>query len=756
MADPRKPTLAPGTPDSDELREYTEQYKKWAESVEATKDGIEDLGDAQEELAAKIKYFREMQAAGKPLKDAELDQLKAYRRSLREVKDALDELNESYTSAGSHAKGLAGQFKNLLGITSDYNKTLSSQISTVMSSKKGMKKFFEEMKKGQPVASAIHSLYAKVQESTLQLIVAQDSALVSFNRATGAGRKYSDEIVQLEQSMYHAGITIEDSAASFQALQQNFYGLRNTSESTRGDMTKTVAILGEMGVNMETSAKNIQIMTAALGFSRKEAAATQRELFALAQTIDMPPDQMAQAFGEAMPKLAAFGRESTEVFKKLQVNARAAGMEVSQILSVVEQFDKFDTAAAAVGRLNALLGGPFLNSLEMVTVTDPTERMRMLSEAVANAGQSFDTMTHYQRKAIASAMGLQDVNQLALVMKGRFKLAGVGVQKSAAEIEKLAEQTQEFNTIAEEFTEVIRMFAVQMAPLIDILKDFINGITWLNKTAPGLIKHFPFLILGLKGVSMAMKMVNLETKKMGGFGGFVGLALLLWYIIAITDWSPGLKAVLISVATALTLVSVAIWLVNSSLVAFNVLTGGIVPLLGLLFSALAGVAYFIYHSAGSPSFIAMIGLLGMALVALVPALIPVAIAIAGIAGSIWLLSQAWHAFMDDGDKSVGVDAKINRTETTTSKKIEAKSKSQKSGAMTEERIDKANESSIAAQKNAAAMKKETLDVNLKLELDNTENVKMAIKAAQAVVARDGELKKINVNVIANNVRAGVV
>jgi len=54
------------------------------------------------------------------------------------------------------------------------------------------------------------------------------------------------------------------------------------------------------------------------------------------------------------------------------------------------------------------------------------------------------------------------------------------------------------------------------------------------------------------------------------------------------------------------------------------------------------------------------------------------------------------------------------------------------------------------------MKKETLDVNLKLELDNTENVKMAIKAAQAVVARDGELKKINVNVIANNVRAGVV
>ena len=92
----------------------------------------------------------------------------------------------------------------------------------------------------------------------------------------------------------------------------------------------------------------------------------------------MPPEAMASAFSDAMPKLAAFGDESTSVFKSLQVNARAAGMEVSDVLSIVEQFDTFDGAAQAVGRLNAILGGPFLDSLKMVTVTDPVERMRML------------------------------------------------------------------------------------------------------------------------------------------------------------------------------------------------------------------------------------------------------------------------------------------------------------------------------------------------------------------------------------------
>ena len=121
-------------------------------------------------------------------------------------------------------------------------------------------------------------------------------------------------------------------------------------------------------------------------------------------------------------------------------------MEVSDVLSIVEQFDTFDTAAQSVGRLNAILGGPFLNSLEMVTTTDPTERMKMLSDAVNSAGLAFDDMSYYQRRALADAMGM-DIPQLALLMRDCVEQAVPTAQMSQAEMAKLAEEEQEFQTV---------------------------------------------------------------------------------------------------------------------------------------------------------------------------------------------------------------------------------------------------------------------------------------------------------------------
>jgi len=317
------------------------------------------------------------------------------------------------------------------------------------------------------------------------LTMQTDNALAEFNKATGATRLYGDQIIALEQDMYRYGVSIDDAAQTYGALVKQVTGFNQLSAQQQASMATTVSMLNELGVDASITAGNIQTMTRVMGISEEGAATFSREMFTLAKSIGMPPAEMAQAFEAASPQMAKFGQEGTEVFKKLAVNARAAAMEVQQILSIVEKFDTFEGAADSVGKLNAILGGPFLSSLEMVQATDPTERMKLLSDAANDAGKSFDEMGYYERIALTEAMGLKDVSELALVMAGDFDHMANATKMNQSEMADLARQQQDFNTLADEATQVARMFAMQLKPLVDIAKSLMQTVQDINHAIGG-------------------------------------------------------------------------------------------------------------------------------------------------------------------------------------------------------------------------------------------------------------------------------
>jgi hypothetical protein len=413
--------------------------------------------------------------------------------------------------------GLTSSVATFFGVNNDFNDSLLGSIDALAGSAQAQELLAIKLRKTMTLQNVAYSLVKKFTQATLILMKAQDAALVSFNKQTGATALYGDELSALEADMYQHGVTMDDAAASYGALVKNVYGLKNMSSAAREELSTTTALLNEFGVEADTTAANVQFMTASIGMSVGAATKYQRELFSLAQQIGMPPAEMAEGFKAAAPKLAAFGKDMGNVFKKLAVNARAAGMEVEQMLGIVEQFDTFEGAAQSVGKLNALLGGPFLNSMEMVTTTDPTERMRMLSNALNSAGKSFDELSYYERKSIASAAGLSDVNELALVMAGNFDKAAGGAHKSQAEIEKLAEQTAEFQTIQDELMQTMRMFAVQLRPVINGIKTILQGIQDLNKAlgfekGSGLIGSILAVVAGWMILKRVVKLAGVTMK----------------------------------------------------------------------------------------------------------------------------------------------------------------------------------------------------------------------------------------------------
>jgi hypothetical protein len=116
--------------------------------------------------------------------------------------------------------------------------------------------------------------------------------------------------------------------------------------------------------------------------------------------IGVAPSKMASDFAAAGPQLAKFGSDGVRAFKDLAVAAKVTGIEVGRLMSITGQFDTFEGAATAAGKLNAALGGNFVNAMELVTATDPVERFNMIRDSILDAGLSFDEMSLLSKKIL--------------------------------------------------------------------------------------------------------------------------------------------------------------------------------------------------------------------------------------------------------------------------------------------------------------------------------------------------------------------
>jgi hypothetical protein len=171
--------------------------------------------------------------------------------------------------------------------------------------------------------------------------------------------------------------------------------------------------------------------------------------------------------------MAKFGNQGVETFKELARIAKITGMEMEKILSITDKFDTFEGAAEQVGKINAALGGNFVNAMDMMMATDPAERFNKVRDALSQAGLSFDSMSYYQKKFFADSLGLQSVGDLALMMSGNMGDMAGATEKSAAEYEEMAAQAQAVQSVQEKFNAVIANFFMENK---DMIMDFIDKL----------------------------------------------------------------------------------------------------------------------------------------------------------------------------------------------------------------------------------------------------------------------------------------
>ena len=542
-----------------------------------------------------LKLKREAAELGRDLNDAELKQLANMRAAL--------------ASQEGGAAATENMLQSVLGITEQFG-LFESLLTDPMNTMAGA---FGKIASLKPA-----KIFGSIVRNSIELAVAQDMAAVNFRKATSAGLEYDQTIRGLERDFYFAGISADEAGQTIGSLFENVTDFSAMQPETRKALADTVVLLNELGVAAETSSKNIQFSMKVLGQTPKEAAKTQRSLRTFAKELGVSAQKIADDFESFGPQIAALGSRGVAAFKSLEVQAKNTGLAMSEILGVVEKFDKFDSAGEAVGRLNALLGGPYLNTLELIQETDPSKRFELLKNSIDEAGLSFDTMDYYQRKALASAMGLNET-QLALMMRGKLDLIKEPM-KSAEDIEKLAEQTAQFNDVMTELSQIGKGLIIAFGPLISTFKAAIQLLDeWMPLMQPLIVglgiwatgaNIAAVSTMGLSGALMVMKV----ALTVGAIGAVIAIT---YAVYKLAEWlSPGSGPLIVGLAAA-----------SAALIYFGVTVGiasaGILPLIGVIIT----LGTMLFNHMFSPSLIEILGLAAAAFFLLPPAILAFGVAL---------------------------------------------------------------------------------------------------------------------------------
>lgn len=558
----------------EELQSAQDAARELAEELGVAEDKVDKLVEgwvkATAETKRSIEQYQEIVANASSILESQEAQMELKKQEI-ELQKLLGELTEveaqKQIESIERLKNKARSFDDMVGGLLGINSKMQTFVNFLTDGGESAEALSMSIARTVTPTNILLSVVSKVVEQTVALLLATDEALVSFNKATGASSLYAEELKAVERELRMQGVTIDGAAESFGALVTNVTDLNQLAPSTRADLANTTALLEKYGVAADTTAANLQSMTKTMGMSAQQAAATSRQIFTFAQSIGAAPAEMAESFKSAAPILAKFGDEAPEIFMETAYAAREAGMSLDQLLSITEKFDTFDGAAESVGKLNAILGGPFLNSLEMVRATSPVERMRMLSDAVEATGASFQEMGYYQKITLTEALGLKDVGELAMLMAGEFDgLSDSMANLSQTELIELKKQSADFNTIMDEMTQIMKMFVVDfLPPVIETLKFLMDQFQNLNDMTGGML---PKLILVGLGIFALSKFGVILTAVFSGLGSiFAGLITQLSAMIPVIGGtgavSAGATPYVLALGAAMLMMGGAIYLAAS-------------------------------------------------------------------------------------------------------------------------------------------------------------------------------------------------
>ncbi len=348
------------------------------------------------------------------------------------------------------------------------------------------------------VLGGVALLFGKMAKGAAETAVALGDSQNQAAKLTGGNKELTKSMTNAFKETRKVGQTAEELGKTFGNLTTKFSNFTMESDAARTTIIKQTGVLEKLGVDSGATAANLQLLTKAMGQTGTAASDTTLVLAALGKDLGIDPGQLAKDFGAAGGQLAKLGSNGVQAFKQLAVASKATGLEIGKILGMVEKFDTFEGAATQAGKLNAALGGNFVNAMELMTATDPVERFNMIRDSILDTGLTFDEMSYYQRKFFTESAGLSDVSELAMMMSGNMNDLSGEVGKTSADYASAAKRAKDMAKFQEKLNIAMQQMIPVVEPLVEGVGDFATGLADFTE------KHGETVLRILQGIGIAL------------------------------------------------------------------------------------------------------------------------------------------------------------------------------------------------------------------------------------------------------------
>ena len=337
--------------------------------------------------------------------------------------------------------------------------------------------FFEKLKTGglaigqivSPLNASL-SVVGYLTDVFKKLFFATDESAAKFRRATGAGQEYTKVMTQTIQKNTRFGVMTAEAATAMTALYNNMRAFSGAGEAAQRSVMDLAVRMNRLGVSERETAQMMDMLTKAMGMQNNQAIGVIDKLAVYARQIKISNQEATQAFLQFSGKLSAHGPNMMNVFKDLLALTKQTGIEMGSLAGMAGKFDQFDSAAAAVGNLNALLGGNYLNSLRMVNATEG-ERLRLVAESVRASGANINTLGRWTQKAIAQSIGAKDAAEAMRLLRGQLNMLTPAELQAAEAMEANKRKAEENMSIQMKLKTILLSLANSLMPLIEKLHE---------------------------------------------------------------------------------------------------------------------------------------------------------------------------------------------------------------------------------------------------------------------------------------------
>ena len=441
----------------DRLNLQLERHKEIAAQYNSNAAAVDNLAKKTSQAFDRLNADQERQ-----FKNARRNQQATVGNYKAQAKSILD----GVANTGRGVKALRKAFE---GLDSEAKEGLA--LSAIFG---GLDPVMASILKIQKLPMILGDVQAAFNKSTFQVDNFASSFIPAISNQDVFQQKYGDFAAELEESggLFGSGVlTTEQYQSALMAVTEGTArftaNLQRQNKGQTAALTSLVALLQRTGVEASDTIGIFNTLNSGLDMNVGDVVQFKQELVGLGRSLGIG-NRIFKGAAATLESLQGFSNNVGESFKKLAVQAAAAGMETSDLANFAASFDDFETAANTVQGLNAVLGENIFDFTE-IQRTPIEDRVQLIVDRMQEAGKSFNDLDFRAQRAFAAMLpGGKSVAQVSkLLSENTAELTERQLalaDSSAVSADSLADQVMAAKTASEALAEGPEALALGMDP----------------------------------------------------------------------------------------------------------------------------------------------------------------------------------------------------------------------------------------------------------------------------------------------------